>query len=86
MPEQKYVTLEHFRQAVGLVRMMQKALEGCRRRHRYCEDCWYSCPKAEDGCCDKSKGDACNCGADEVNQVIDSSLAAANKFLEVQKG
>ena len=46
------------------------------RKHYYCEDCWYSCPKAEDGCCndliDKNK---CNCGADEINVAIDAALA-----------
>lgn len=26
------------------------------RQHYYCEDCWYSCPKAEDGCCDDRQG------------------------------
>jgi hypothetical protein len=33
--------------------------------HYYCEDCWYSCPLAEDGCCDASKPkDRCDCGRD----------------------
>ncbi|KKU25461.1 MAG: hypothetical protein UX37_C0022G0025 [Microgenomates group bacterium GW2011_GWA2_46_16] len=41
------------------------------RQHYYCEDCWYSCPKALDGCCDDSQGDECNCGADEENKKID---------------
>ncbi len=33
--------------------------------HYECEDCWYSCPKSESGCCndymDKNK---CACGAE----------------------
>lgn len=48
-----------------------------RREHLYVEDCWYSCPKATDGCCDDSQGDACNCGADEWNARLDAFLAAA---------
>jgi len=40
--------------------------------HYYCEDCWYSCPKAEDGCCnDAYKKDECNCGADEHNKRVE---------------
>src|SRR5690348_4665068 len=31
---------------------LRKALEGLRRGHYECEDCWYSCPKAEDYCND----------------------------------
>lgn len=41
------------------------------RTHRYCEDAWYSCPKAEDGCAASEAGDECNCGADRVNAIID---------------
>jgi hypothetical protein len=41
------------------------------RPHYSCdEDCWYSCPKSEDGCCDESQGSKCNCGADEHNQKV----------------
>ena len=39
--------------------------------HYYCDDCWYSCPLAEDGCCDDNAGTDCNCGRDEkVNEVL----------------
>ena len=31
--------------------------------HYYCEDSWYSCPKAEDGCANEGAGKECNCGA-----------------------
>jgi len=41
--------------------------------HHYCDDSWYSCPLAEDGCCndevDKTK---CNCGADAHNARVDA--------------
>ena len=40
------------------------------RGHYYCDDCWYSCPKAVDGCCDESQGDECNCGADDYNALL----------------
>lgn len=40
-------------------------------RHYYCEDCWYSCPKAEDGCCNDAEGDECNCGADSHNKKVE---------------
>lgn len=38
--------------------------------HYYCDDCWYSCPKAVDGCCDERQGDECNCGADDYNALL----------------
>ena len=40
------------------------------RGHYYCDDCWYSCPKAVDGCCDERQGDECNCGADNYNALL----------------
>ena len=42
--------------------------------HNYCEDSWYSCPKAEDGCADDREGDECNCGADRWNKQIEPVL------------
>lgn len=42
-----------------------------RRYHHYCDDAFYSCPKAEGGCVDErvSKGE-CNCGADKHNEAV----------------
>ena len=40
------------------------------RTHYYCEDSWYSCPKAHGGCCDESRGDACTCGVDQWNERV----------------
>jgi hypothetical protein len=40
------------------------------RKHTYCEDPWYSCPKAENGCSNPNSGDQCNCGADEHNASV----------------
>jgi len=50
-------------------------LEKLRRGHCSCDDCWYSCPKSEDGCCDDSQGKECNCGADEHNAALDAIIA-----------
>lgn len=49
-------------------------IESRRRSHYYCEDSWYSCPKAVDGCADEEQGDACNCGANQWNAEIDAML------------
>lgn len=38
--------------------------------HHIGPDCWYSCPKSEEGCCDEDKDDECNCGADEHNERL----------------
>ena len=56
--------------------------------HNYCEDCWYSCPLAPEGCCDdRVPKDKCNCGYDERVDVIAAALEAqreadAKKCLE----
>lgn len=54
-------------------------------RHYYCEDCWYSCPKSEEGSCDESKGDECDCNAEnqekELLDFILSEITASNKAL-----
>jgi len=49
-------------------------LNECRSGHYYCEDNWYSCPKAEDGCADTTKGTKCNCGADSLNKDLDEAI------------
>ena len=42
-------------------------------RHYYCEDGWYSCPLAPEGCFDDSvPQNKCNCGAIEEQEVIKS--------------
>jgi hypothetical protein len=57
-------------------------VESIRWRHNYCEDGWYSCPKAEDGCLNDAVGDDCNCGADDANNGIDEII----KMLVEAKG
>ena len=46
-----------------------------KRSHTYCEDGWYSCPKAEDGCYNENRGPECDCGADEHNTEVDALMA-----------
>ena len=47
--------------------------------HHECEDCWYSCPKSESGCCDDSvEKTRCTCGKDRNNQIIDQLLKELN--------
>lgn len=50
-----------------IVNILRKLL----RNHYYCEDCWYSCPLSEDGCCDdREPEDKCNCGAEQTNMLV----------------
>lgn len=51
----------------------RRGIETLRREHLGCEDCWYSCPKSEEGCCDERVTD-CICGADKHNEKLDSLL------------
>jgi hypothetical protein len=44
-------------------------------KHRECDDCWYSCPKSEDGCCDDDAGTDCNCGVDRQIEELTALLA-----------
>lgn len=57
------------------VEALRSGLEQLRRPHLECEDCWYSCPKSAEGCCNDLEGDECNCGADAHNAAVDSLLA-----------
>ena len=42
------------------------------RKHYSCEDFWYSCPKAPEGCANEGAGSDCNCGADIWNEEVKS--------------
>ena len=55
------------------------------RGHYYCDDCWYSCPKAVDGCCDGSQGDECNCGADNYNALLAKIIGLLTSEVQVQE-
>ena len=55
---------------VNVRALAEKLTVLARRGHYYCEDSWYSCPKAEGGCAKDGEGDECNCGADEHNTKV----------------
>jgi len=50
-------------------------LEKSRKEHYYCDDCWYTCPKHQEGSCNENYSeDECICGADEYNAELDIIL------------
>ena len=52
-----------------------KEIESLKRQHHYCDDPWYSCPLALDGCANNEyEENKCNCGAEEQNKKIDAIL------------
>ena len=52
------------------------------REHYYCEDSWYSCPLAEDGCADdRQEEGVCNCGAIEHNLKVYEKLSELRKSI-----
>jgi len=53
-----------------LVELVSELRDLALRKHYYCGDGWYSCPKAEDGCANEDEGDECNCGADAHNKKV----------------
>lgn len=63
--------------APDMVMVPRAFLASMKQTHNYCEDSWYSCPKAEGGCSNESEGSDCNCGADGINAKIDEMLAAS---------
>jgi len=58
-----------------------------RRKHYSCEDYFYSCPKAEGGCCDPRYDEfyECTCGADEANIEIDEILKEYEEKKMIEK-
>lgn len=62
---------------------LERLLEIARRGHYYCEDSWYSCPLAEDGCAnDCYAKDECSCGASAHNAEVDRISATLLPLLE----
>ena len=58
----------------------KEQIEALKVGHYYCEDSWYSCPKADGGCADDAQGDECNCGADRRDSQIDALAARVGKL------
>lgn len=51
--------------------------------HYMCEDCWYSCPKSKEGCCNEAAGDDCTCGLDaRIEKVTTLLLSQRAAVLE----
>jgi hypothetical protein len=65
----------------ALLQQALDALEKSKRSHTYCDDGWYSCPQAPDGCFDDSRGPECDCGADEFNAELDKTITAIRDHL-----
>ena len=52
----------------ALIRRIQNAIDS---PHYACDDCWYSCPKGPDGCCDERvPKDQCTCGKDGMDALL----------------
>lgn len=54
-------------------------LESNKKQHHLSDDCWYTCPKHPEGCCNSEEPDRCNCGADEYNRQVDELLEKLKK-------
>jgi hypothetical protein len=67
------------------LKMAIDTLQKAKRKHFYCEDTYYSCPKHEDGCADDRQPDECNCGADKLNAEIDMSINACKEALDTEQ-
>lgn len=69
--------LEHWREQANVRDFHEDKLKGAllaaKIPHYTCEDCWYSCPLSEEGCCDKRETE-CTCGAEKHNAAIDAAL------------
>lgn len=48
-------------------------------QHYACEDSWYSCPLAEDGCANPGEGEECTCGVDTRRTLLDKLLKTARQ-------
>lgn len=55
-------------------------LQKLKTKHYECDDCYYSCPKCEEGCCNEFVGDECTCGADEQNALVDEAISIVDKL------
>ena len=48
--------------------------------HYYCEDPWYSCPLAENGCANEAIDETvCTCGYDDRVKALDAALQQARR-------
>jgi hypothetical protein len=55
-----------------ILRRLQNMLDS---PHDECDDCWYSCPKSLEGCCDtRQPPDVCTCGKDGRDETIKEAI------------
>lgn len=54
-----------------LVTAINSLRDAAVQEHYYCEDCYYSCPKHPEGCCNEYWGKECNCNADKHNEKVE---------------
>ncbi len=59
--------------AADEIERLRATLGSLRMNHMAIEDCWYSCPKAENYCGEEDRT-ICLCGADRKNAIIDAAL------------
>lgn len=71
--------------AVGKAGELIARLEELKIGHYACEDCWYSCPKSKEGCCDERQ-EGCTCGADTHNAEVDSLIVAIRALAGPKEG
>lgn len=50
--------------------LVSELLETFAIKHYCSDDCWYTCPKHQEGCCNDAEGTDCNCGADMHNAKL----------------
>ena len=53
-------------------------------KHYESEDCWYSCPESEEGCCDDSRT-GCDCHAPTMWAAADALEAQATRITELER-
>jgi len=66
-----------------LIDSINKLKELAVKKHYYCDDGWYSCPLAEDGCHDESvPKDKCTCTADRHNKEVEEIFDKIKLIME----
>jgi len=62
--------------------MMDRSNEVQAVPHHVSEDCWFSCPKSSEGCCNpETPKDKCTCGADQYNAWLGELRAQKERLM-----
>lgn len=59
---------------------VERLIEELKRYHHVSDDCWYSCPLSDEGCCNHDET-GCTCGATTHNEQVDAALEAVRALL-----